>query len=287
MEGGFHNQEITDVLVIWCRDPHISPSMVEDEWKPLKSQDSRGAYCLPSHRSGTTSQATRVTPHKSPFLPPTIGVHASSEPRYHFPNTRTSLLPGRHNEAIRLPVTPAIPHRFPITPAIPHRLPLASALTLALQSILRCHILFARPCLGAVARQVSLHLHLHGGVVGPHPRHAAANVDPPSLVGGFPRAGGGSPADSQPPPPSLPPPSNDTNVDPPSITGALPGAGGVLLVDIQHPPPSLPWKLKFTVTLPAGGFASESDSQADTNSSEDRCHGYNPLVPRRDALCIF
>jgi hypothetical protein len=70
MEGGCHHQEITDVLVIRRADPHISPSTVEDEWKPLKSQNSRGAHCLPSHRSGTTSQARRVTPHKSPFLPP-------------------------------------------------------------------------------------------------------------------------------------------------------------------------------------------------------------------------
>jgi hypothetical protein len=70
MEGGCHHQEITDVLVIWHEDPHISPSTVEDEWKPLKSQDSRGTRCLPSHQSGTTSQARRVTPHKSPFLPP-------------------------------------------------------------------------------------------------------------------------------------------------------------------------------------------------------------------------
>jgi hypothetical protein len=51
MEGGCHHQEITDVLVIRHRDPHISPTTVEDEWTTLKSQDSRGARCLPSHRS--------------------------------------------------------------------------------------------------------------------------------------------------------------------------------------------------------------------------------------------
>jgi hypothetical protein len=83
----------------------------------------------------------------------------------------------------------------------------------------------------------------------------AANDDSPSLVGGFPRSGGGSLADFQPPSPSLPPPSDDANVNPPLIPGALPGAAGILLADIQHPPPSPPWKLKFTVTLHAGEFA--------------------------------
>jgi hypothetical protein len=66
--------------------------------------------------------------------------------------------------------------------------------------------------------------HIHGT---PLPRSDAANVNPPSLIGGFPRAGGGSPADSQPPPPSLPPPYDNANVNPPSIAGALPGAAGV------------------------------------------------------------
>jgi hypothetical protein len=103
----------------------------------------------------------------------------------------------------------------------------------------------------------------------------ATNVDPSSLVSGFPRAGGGSPVDSQPPPPSLPPPSDDANVDRLSIAGSLPGAAGVLPADIQHPPLSLPQKLKFMVTLPAGEFDSDSNSQADTDSFEDRCHGYN------------
>jgi hypothetical protein len=67
------------------------------------------------------------------------------EPHYHFPNTRASMLTGRRNEAIRLPVAPAIPHRFPVMPAIPHRLPIVLALTIALQPILRRHILFACP----------------------------------------------------------------------------------------------------------------------------------------------
>jgi hypothetical protein len=66
----------------------------------------------------------------------------------------------------------------------------------------------------------------------PPPRSATANVDPPSLIDGFPRASGGSPANFQPIPLSLLPPSDDANVDPPSISGALPGVAGVLPVDI-------------------------------------------------------
>jgi hypothetical protein len=93
--------------------------------------------------------------------------------------------------------------------------------------------------------------------------------------------------DSQPPPPSLPPPSDDANVDPLSIAGALPGAAGVLPADIQHPPLSPPRKLKFTVTLLTGEFDFDSDFQADTDSSEDHCHGCIPQVPRGDALCVF
>jgi hypothetical protein len=41
--------------------------------------------------------------------------------------------------------------------------------------------------------------HIHGM---PPTCYNAANVDPPSLVGGLPRAGGGSLTDSKPPPPS-------------------------------------------------------------------------------------
>jgi hypothetical protein len=66
--------------------------------------------------------------------------------------------------------------------------------------------------------------HIHGAspsrsdtanVVLPSQSSDAANVDPSSLIGGFPRAGGGSPVDSQAPPLSLLSPSNDTYVDPP------------------------------------------------------------------------
>jgi hypothetical protein len=223
MEGGCHHQEITDVLVIWHEDPHISPSTVEDEWKPLKSQDSRGTRCLPSHQSGTTSQSRRVTPHKSPFLPPppTIGDLVSFKPHYHFPNARASLLPGRRNEAIRLPSATAIIHRLPV----------ASALTLALQrssgatsSSCACDCVpshdnqhFARMFTKALWGHIHSMLLPRSTVANvdpPPPSSDTANVDPLSLVGGFPRAGGGSPADSQPPPPSLPPPSVDANVDP-------------------------------------------------------------------------
>jgi hypothetical protein len=60
--------------------------------------------------------------------------------------------------------------------------------------------------------------HIHGTLP---PRSDTANVDPPSLIGGFPRAGGGSPVDSRSPPPSLPLCSDNANVDPPAISLAL------------------------------------------------------------------
>jgi hypothetical protein len=126
--------------------------------------------------------------------------------------------------------------------------------------------------------------HIHGTLL---PRSDIANVDPPSLVGGLPRARGGSPADSQPPPSSPLPPSNDANVDPPSITDAFLGAGGGSLADIQPSSQLPPRKLTFTVTLPVGEFESDSDSQVDVDSSEDSLHSYIPLVPRGDALRAF
>jgi hypothetical protein len=123
----------------------------------------------------------------------------------------------------------------------------------------------------------------------PLPSSDATNVDPSSLVGGFPKAGGGSPADSQPPQPLMPFPSDDANIDPPLITGAFEGATGASPVDIWPPLPSSPRKLTFTVTLPAGEFDSNSnsDSQGDTDSYEDCFHGYIPLVPRGDAFRAF
>jgi hypothetical protein len=60
-----------------------------------------------------------------------------------------------------------------------------------------------------------------------------------------------------------------------------------LLVDMQPPPPSPPQKLKFAVTLPAGEFDSDSDSQANKDSSEDCFHGYISPVPWDDALRVF
>jgi hypothetical protein len=71
------------------------------------------------------------------------------------------------------------------------------------------------------------------------------------------------------------------------LAGALPGAASVLLVDIQPPPRSPPRKLKFTITLHAGEFDSDSDSQDDTDSSKDCFRGYIPPVPRGDALRVF
>jgi hypothetical protein len=52
--------------------------------------------------------------------------------------------------------------------------------------------------------------HIHGT---PLPRPEVANVDPTLLIGHFPRAGGGLPADSQTPPLSLLPPSDNANVN--------------------------------------------------------------------------
>jgi hypothetical protein len=41
------------------------------------------------------------------------------------------------------------------------------------------------------------------------------------------------------------------------------------------------------ITLPAGELDSDSDSQANIDSSEDYCHDYIPPIPRGDALRIF
>jgi hypothetical protein len=113
--------------------------------------------------SGTTSQQGELLHKNCHSHPSTIAVLANSKPLYHFQNTcATLLLPDRRNEAIRLPIAPAIPHRLPI----------ALALSLAIQSILRCYILFTRSWQGAIAWWLALRPHVHGCALGSHPRHA-------------------------------------------------------------------------------------------------------------------
>jgi hypothetical protein len=102
--------------------------------------------------------------------------------------------------------------------------------------------------------------HIHGTLP---PRYDATDVDPP------------------------PPSSDAANVRPPSLVSGFPRAGGVSSADIQPPPPSPPRKLKFTVTLPAGEFDFDFNSQAGTDSSEDRFQDYIPPVSWGDALHVF
>jgi hypothetical protein len=101
---------------------------------------------------------------------------------------------------------------------------------------------------------------IHGTLV---PRFDAANIDPPPLR------------------------SDTANIDPQSLVSGLPRVGGGSPANFQPPPPSPPRKLMFTVTLPAGEFDSDSNSQVDTDSFEDHFHGYIPPVPQGDALRVF
>jgi hypothetical protein len=110
------------VLFIQRGDPHITPQW----WKMNGSHTKesrlkrRTLLTFSPKRHNFPCKVSKST--KIAIATPTIGVLASSEPLYHFPNTRASLLQPRGYEAIKLPVATTIPHWFPVASVIPHPL---------------------------------------------------------------------------------------------------------------------------------------------------------------------